>query len=988
MNTFGSLGGGGGGADYPSNPYASGAQGQPQGEFQNAYQHAQQMGMPPGMNQGGNAPPQNTSMPGNNMQPQQQQGNMGYGSHQQMPSFGGGFEQNQPAGGFHNSGQQAPGGMQPGHPTGMSTGHQQQGSMPGQQLGGLPGGQQPGGMPGQQPGGMPGQQPGGMPGQQPGGMPGQQPGGMPGQQRQMSFGGGGGQQPQQPQSGQPIQDSTRVVQITDNLLQQLPIRQMRPEDSLTMGAGAPPGVAPFHNLTPGGPLNPFTGGAGGATTGNVAATPAAGTGNTGNMQQQTMQRPQGHGSTSAAAAPQFGQIGGAFNAGGSFQTPGHPGQQAAKGGRTNPLMPPTGNTNNSMAFNTGGAGAAAGPSLGPMTGPPQGGGMPSTNASRGGPYGGGPAGAQAQRAPAFGSVTGYQPAGSSSRPIQRIGGAGNAPNFLPISALSPYAARWIIKARVTSKVVRTFNNKNGGEGQLMNLELVDRGRDTIRCVMFSELVAKFGDLVQEHKVYTFQGGQVKNANKRYNPNAEYEIQFNNQTQITAVPEDDDEIIPYGPSVDFTPIANIETSEKGSQVNVFGVLIETGDVQERSTKNGPKNIREFQVADDSGPSGGAIISVTAWGEKADHLPLQVGDLVILVNAKVDEFQGKKLTLNGLGHTKMVDQSRQDQLLEFWTQNGENRFQWKKLSGQSGGGPSGSFPPKTLKEVELEAQALLDPTPNLDGSEKKDKMWFDVKNIRILQFKSENAQDRDPFYIACTHKVMRADWKTGNPTAKDCNKKAEQQADSDDFACADGHVTSLSNPSGQPQPCARYIAKPQLYDTSGSLTVTTFDEAGQKLFGVPANDVWYWTRTDTEYCNAMVEDFNCGGRTNFLMEQTFNVKLMASKDSYQDTERVKFEVKNAEPVGGHAALTEIMKRSAKEDMQKGLMIESLAAHGFHQAQAASQGGGAAPGGVYMMASPGAGLGGQQHTINGVVPGGGQMMPPGAEMMQPGGNHGPVA
>lgn len=66
---------------------------------------------------------------------------------------------------------------------------------------------------------------------------------------------------------------------------------------------------------------------------------------------------------------------------------------------------------------------------------------------------------------------------------------------VPISALSPYQNKWVIKARVTAKsAIRTWSNAKG-EGKLFSMDLMDESGQ-IRVTAFRDLVDKFYDMIE------------------------------------------------------------------------------------------------------------------------------------------------------------------------------------------------------------------------------------------------------------------------------------------------------------------------------------------------------------------------------------------------------------------------------------------------------------------------------------------------------------
>lgn len=65
----------------------------------------------------------------------------------------------------------------------------------------------------------------------------------------------------------------------------------------------------------------------------------------------------------------------------------------------------------------------------------------------------------------------------------------------PISGLSPYQNKWVIKARVTGKsAMRTWSNAKG-EGKLFNFDLMDESGQ-IRCTAFRDVAEKYYDIIE------------------------------------------------------------------------------------------------------------------------------------------------------------------------------------------------------------------------------------------------------------------------------------------------------------------------------------------------------------------------------------------------------------------------------------------------------------------------------------------------------------
>jgi replication factor A1 len=108
-------------------------------------------------------------------------------------------------------------------------------------------------------------------------------------------------------------------------------------------------------------------------------------------------------------------------------------------------------------------------------------------------------------------------------------------NVYPIEGLSPYAHKWTIKARCTSKSdIKTWHNKNG-EGKLFTVNLLDESGE-IRATGFKEQCDAFYDTFQEGGVYYISSPcRVQLAKKQFsNLNNDYELTFETGTVVEKV----------------------------------------------------------------------------------------------------------------------------------------------------------------------------------------------------------------------------------------------------------------------------------------------------------------------------------------------------------------------------------------------------------------------------------------------------------------------
>jgi replication factor A1 len=110
--------------------------------------------------------------------------------------------------------------------------------------------------------------------------------------------------------------------------------------------------------------------------------------------------------------------------------------------------------------------------------------------------------------------------------------------YTPIKALAPNFNDWQIKARITKKYDKKFFKRDRGQGQLLNIDLIDGFGTPIQATFFNDTVDKFFNLLKENSVYLFSNGEVRLANKKFSAiKNDYCIVFNINAEITSVGDD-------------------------------------------------------------------------------------------------------------------------------------------------------------------------------------------------------------------------------------------------------------------------------------------------------------------------------------------------------------------------------------------------------------------------------------------------------------------
>lgn len=424
----------------------------------------------------------------------------------------------------------------------------------------------------------------------------------------------------------------------------------------------------------------------------------------------------------------------------------------------------------------------------------------------------------------------------------------------PISSLSPYQNKWVIKARVMSKSpIRTWSNAKG-EGKLFSMDLCDESGE-IRATAFRNEVDRFYDMLQVDKVYYISRCQLKTANKQYTSlKNDYEMTFSADTVISECMEDASSVptIKY----DFVPINEIGNKNTDSLLDVIGVCRAASDVQELTARSTGKLLkkREVTLVDSTG---GAVV-LTLWGGEAESFDGSSNPVVSAKGARLAEFNGSK-SLSCLASTmiRLNPDLPEAHKLRGWYDNGGANMDIVNISARSGayGGGSGEW--ITFSEAEAK---------QLGSGDKGD--YYSLLGVLTFTF-ADNA-----VYKACPQ--------------EQCNKKLVDQ-ENGLFRC---EKCNREYPNYK----YRLLLGANVSDPTGDQRITAFNEAAEAMIGKSAADVGRMFEYDKAGYTAVFED---------IKFKTFVFKFRTKMETYSDEARLKTTVMNAAPVDYKDANARLIK-----------------------------------------------------------------------------------
>ncbi|CAK4032170.1 related to single-stranded DNA-binding replication A (RPA), large (70 kD) subunit and related [Lecanosticta acicola] len=425
---------------------------------------------------------------------------------------------------------------------------------------------------------------------------------------------------------------------------------------------------------------------------------------------------------------------------------------------------------------------------------------------------------------------------------------GSHGNITPIEAISPYTHKWTIKARCTHKGdIRTWHNKNG-EGKLFSANFLDDSGE-IRATMFNDAVDQWYDVLQEGAVYYISSPcRVQLAKKQFsNLNNDYELAFERDTQVEKA-EDNDGVPQV--SYNFTTLAALQNVEKDTTTDILGVLQDVGEVSEIVSKNSgkPFSKRELTLVDDTGYT----IRLTVWGKTAESFEVPVESVIAFKGVRVSDFGGRSLSLSSSGTMNANPEIEEAYKLKGWYEGQGRHTEYTShantMSTVTSGGRGNDA--KTIAQIRDE---------NIGMGEETE--WFSLK-ATIIYIKQDSFA-----YPAC---------RTTDPAP--CNKKVQEESEGQWRCEKCNKVWDAPN--------YRYIMSVNVSDHTGQIWLSCFDEVGATIMGMQANQLMQLKEEgDDKRVTETFGDANC---------QTFVFRCRAKMDTFNDQQRVRYQVQYANPL----------------------------------------------------------------------------------------------
>lgn len=247
-------------------------------------------------------------------------------------------------------------------------------------------------------------------------------------------------------------------------------------------------------------------------------------------------------------------------------------------------------------------------------------------------------------------------------------------------------------------------------------------------------------------------------------------------------------------------------------------------------------RDLTLADDSQTS----VRLTIWGNSASTFDAPLESIIAFKGVKVSDFGGRSLSLLSSGSMTIDPDIDEAHKLRGWFNAvGQNAtFSTHQNLGSAGGNQKQDA--KLISQI-LEEETYLADAPS----------YFSLKaSVIYVRHTSTIA------YPACS--------------TQGCSKKVIEE-NSGEWWCEKCQAK-------WPQPLWRYVLNINVADHTGTLWLSCFDDAGQMVVGMSANDVMKIKNDDeennTQNFSIAMQDATC---------KTFNFRVRAKMETYNDQPR---------------------------------------------------------------------------------------------------------
>ncbi|EGR31278.1 kelch motif family protein, putative, partial [Ichthyophthirius multifiliis] len=207
-------------------------------------------------------------------------------------------------------------------------------------------------------------------------------------------------------------------------------------------------------------------------------------------------------------------------------------------------------------------------------------------------------------------------------------------DLLTIAELYPNIEQFKFKARVTKKgTKRNFTTKKGTNSYLFGIDIIDINQDEMSITFFEQEVDRFIDIIEQGHTYIFQIGKIQSNDNNQYKKGKIQMTASRDTQIMAI--DEDKRITQL-KIERKMLSDIQQLSKNDKIDVI-CLVNKEERKIITLKTGEQRPKkEIFIFDESGVE----VEFDIWGDEGDQMTYNKGDILLIKDGKVGEYNGNK------------------------------------------------------------------------------------------------------------------------------------------------------------------------------------------------------------------------------------------------------------------------------------------------------------------------------------------------------------
>ncbi|KRX07401.1 Nucleic acid-binding, OB-fold [Pseudocohnilembus persalinus] len=401
---------------------------------------------------------------------------------------------------------------------------------------------------------------------------------------------------------------------------------------------------------------------------------------------------------------------------------------------------------------------------------------------------------------------------------------------------------------IDKQAIKNIKSYGGKMNDLFEATFLDQQKNEIKAIFPNKETCNiFFDKIQQGRLYQIENVQCKTFSNKLPKKLPFCIHFGATSEINQIQEND---IIEQDNYNIINIQKIRELQKDDPIDVIGIIIDVSPIQIMKIKGESKEKREVTIFDKSMVS----IKFSLWGISCQNDLLQEGNVVLIKDAKVGDYQNIKNVNLGFNYILKVN--------EFGHKKTKQLYDWYQIHKD-----------EIINNISASGKAIKKQfkISNIEDQDLGDINLLKLDNIQNIIDFSQIVQknQKQEFYIKAFIQYLKPDGKWYYLSCSKCPKKAEFI--NQKYYCHN---------HGEVDVQAKYISGIKITDQTGFLFATIGGQQMEDLIGISADEM-----------RKLVED----GQNKMIqmiiyrvLFQEFIIKICTSLEFYQGEDQIKHQI----------------------------------------------------------------------------------------------------